>query len=85
MLMHHVTVIVVASMTLLMTNGFRYWIPYFFGIMEIISIPLAIMNTFKTTQMGREATYDVSRNSRCLFSIVPVHWFGCVTPRHLSA
>jgi hypothetical protein len=52
MLMHHVTVIVVASMTLLMTNGFRYWIPYFFGIMEISSIPLAIMNTFMTTLNG---------------------------------
>jgi hypothetical protein len=47
MLMHHVTVIIVSSMTVFLTNGFRYWVPYFFGIMEISSIPLAVMNTFK--------------------------------------
>jgi hypothetical protein len=69
MLMHHVTVIVVASMTLLMTNGFRYWIPYFFGIMEISSIPLAIMNTFKDNPKWVERQPGMYLATRVVFSI----------------
>ena len=30
-----------------MTNGFRYWTAYFYGIVELSSLPLAIMNVFK--------------------------------------
>lgn len=47
MLMHHVTVIIVGCMSAFMTAGFRCWVPFFFGVMELSSIPLAVMNTFK--------------------------------------
>jgi hypothetical protein len=69
MLMHHVTVIVVASMTLFMTNGFRFWIPYFFGIMEISSIPLAIMNTFKDNPKWVERQPMMYLATRVVFSV----------------
>lgn len=47
MLAHHFAVILVAGMSAFMTNGFRYWTPFFYGFIELSSIPLAIMNTFK--------------------------------------
>lgn len=47
MLAHHFAVILVAGMSALFTNGFRYWTPFFYGFIELSSIPLAIMNTFK--------------------------------------
>lgn len=47
MLLHHFTVIFVASMSGTFTNGFRYWTPFFYGVIELSSVPLAIMNTFK--------------------------------------
>lgn len=47
MLAHHVAVILVSSMAGFLTMGFRYWAPFFFGMIELSSLPLAIMNTFK--------------------------------------
>jgi hypothetical protein len=47
MLLHHCTVIVCASMSGFLTYGFRYWTPFFYGIVEWSSVPLAIMNAFK--------------------------------------
>jgi hypothetical protein len=47
MIMHHFTVILVAGMSGFLTNGFRYWTPFFYGLIELSSVPLAIMNSFK--------------------------------------
>ena len=47
MLFHHVCVIVVGSMSAFFTNGFRYFTPFFYGLIEISSVPLAAMNAFK--------------------------------------
>lgn len=47
MLVHHLTVLIVASLSCFFTNGFRYWTTFFYGVVEISSVPLAIMNTFK--------------------------------------
>lgn len=47
MIVHHFTVIIVASMSGFLTNGFRYWTPFFYGVIELSSVPLAIMNAFK--------------------------------------
>jgi len=47
MLVHHLSVIVVSSAANFLRNGFRYWAPFFFGVIEMSSIPLAIMNFFK--------------------------------------
>lgn len=47
MIVHHVAVILVAFMCSFMTIGFRYWTPFFLGMVELSSVPLACMNTFK--------------------------------------
>jgi hypothetical protein len=47
MLIHHVCVVFCCIMTATFTTGFRYYTPFFFGVMEISSLPLAIMNTMK--------------------------------------
>ena len=47
MLAHHFTVIAVSIMSGFLRNGFRYWTAFFYGVIEISSIPLSIMNYFK--------------------------------------
>jgi len=47
MILHHFGVIFAASCGAFSHFGFRYWLPFFFGIFELSSVPLAIMNTFK--------------------------------------
>ena len=47
MIIHHVAVIAVASVSCFLTCGFRYFNPYFYGFIEISSVPLSVMNAFK--------------------------------------
>jgi hypothetical protein len=47
MIVHHLSVILVTSMSSFYTNGFLYWTPFFYGAIELSSVPLAIMNFFK--------------------------------------
>jgi hypothetical protein len=47
MMVHHFTVIIVAGMSGFLANGFRYWTPFFYGVIELSSVPLAVMNAFK--------------------------------------
>jgi TLC domain len=47
MLLHHVTVVVCASMSGFLRCGFRYYTPFFYGLVELSSVPLAVMNAFK--------------------------------------
>lgn len=47
MLVHHCATILVATMSSFCTNGFRYYASFFYGLIEITSVPLSIMNTFK--------------------------------------
>jgi TLC domain len=47
MLLHHGTVVVCASMSGFLTLGFRYWTPFFYGLVELSSVPLAVMNCCK--------------------------------------
>lgn len=47
MLFHHCCVLVVGMMSAFFTNGFRYFTPFFYGLIEISSVPLAVMNAFK--------------------------------------
>jgi hypothetical protein len=47
MILHHVAVLAVAFMSACFTNGFRYWTPFFYGLIELSSVPLAVMNMFK--------------------------------------
>ena len=50
MLLHHFTVIMVSSMSGFLDNGLRYWTPFFYGLIELSSVPLAVMNAFKENQ-----------------------------------
>mmetsp|Transcript_37979 Transcript_37979/g.90909 ORF Transcript_37979/g.90909 Transcript_37979/m.90909 type:complete len:279 (-) Transcript_37979:98-934(-) len=50
MLVHHVAVICVASTSAFLTAGFRYYNPYFYGVIEISSVPLSVMNSFKNNK-----------------------------------
>ena len=47
MLMHHLAVVISTSFSGFMTAGFRYYTPFFYGIMELSSLPLSLMNAFK--------------------------------------
>lgn len=47
MMAHHCAVICVGSISCFCGNGFRYHAPFFFGAIEISSVPLAIMNFCK--------------------------------------
>lgn len=47
MLLHHVTVVIICAMSGFMVNGFRYYTPFFYGTIEVSSLPLAVMNAFK--------------------------------------
>ena len=46
MILHHLGVVFTASCGAFSHFGFRYWLPFFFGVFELSSVPLAIMNTF---------------------------------------
>lgn len=48
MLIHHIFVIVVGSTSVFSRNGFRYHAPFFFGVIEISSVPLALWNFTKS-------------------------------------
>jgi putative effector of murein hydrolase LrgA (UPF0299 family) len=47
MIGHHVSVLVVAAVSSLFTTGHSWYAPFMYGILEISSVPLAIMNAFK--------------------------------------
>eukprot|EP00559_Dactyliosolen_fragilissimus_P000419 CAMPEP_0184859578 /NCGR_PEP_ID=MMETSP0580-20130426/4570_1 /TAXON_ID=1118495 /ORGANISM="Dactyliosolen fragilissimus" /LENGTH=328 /DNA_ID=CAMNT_0027356301 /DNA_START=379 /DNA_END=1365 /DNA_ORIENTATION=- len=47
MLVHHVVTIFVCSFSAFFTKGLRYHTPLFFGVVELTSIPLSIMNYCK--------------------------------------
>ena len=50
MLGHHFSVVLVAAGPMLLTVSFKYYAPFFFGVIEASSIPLAIMNAFRNNQ-----------------------------------
>ena len=50
MLMHHIAVIIVAGISCFGTCGLRYHAPFFFGVIEISSVPLALMNFCKNNK-----------------------------------
>ncbi|KAL3807931.1 hypothetical protein ACHAXA_009297 [Cyclostephanos tholiformis] len=47
MIVHHVAVMCVAQFGAFYHCGFRYFHPFFFGVVELSSVPLSIMNSFK--------------------------------------
>lgn len=47
MILHHFGVVFAGACGAFSHFGFRYWLPFFFGVFELSSVPLAIMNTFQ--------------------------------------
>jgi len=47
MIIHHFGVVFAASCGSFSHFGFRYWLPFFFGVFELSSVPLAMMNLFR--------------------------------------
>lgn len=77
MILHHVCVILVSCMCSFMTIGFRYWTPFFLGMVELSSVPLAIMNTFKDYNVFIQQYPKVYFYVRLAFafSFLIVRWF----------
>ena len=66
MILHHCAVVLSSTMSGFVTLGFRYFSPYFYGLMELSSIPLAVMNTFKDNPQWMhkyQFTYLVTRGA----------------------
>jgi len=47
MLGHHVAALIISFLANFFTVGYRYYSPFFLGVYELSSVPLAIMNSFK--------------------------------------
>ncbi len=47
MMGHHIAVLCVGSLSCFSMHGFRYHAPFFFGVIEISSVPLSVMNFCK--------------------------------------
>jgi len=70
MLVHHSTVLIVSSVTTFLRNGFRYWSPFFYGVIELSSIPLAIMNFMKDHPSLIDRYPDFYTYMRIIFCLV---------------
>jgi hypothetical protein len=73
MVLHHLAVVVSTSMTGFLSIGFRWYSPFFYGIMELSSVPLSVMNSFKDNPKWIEkypAAYGMSRNIFALSFLV---------------
>ncbi|KAL7561543.1 hypothetical protein ACA910_007004 [Epithemia clementina (nom. ined.)] len=78
MLWHHVAVICVTSMSGWCTVGFRYFTPYFYGVIELSTLLLIVMNAFKDRPVWRATHPTTYQALRVSFALV----FGCVRVVH---
>lgn len=70
MLVHHACVMVVGSMSAFFTNGFRFYTPFFYGLIEISSVPLAVMNAFRASPAMARRHPAVHQGFRLVFSLL---------------
>jgi hypothetical protein len=68
MLLHHFAVINVSCLSAFFVNGFRTRTAFFYGVVELSSVPLAIINSFKDQPelIGRHPAFY--GNTRLLFA-----------------
>merc|ERR1711884_603630 len=59
MLLHHVATLCISFVVSFFKCGFRYYAPFFLGVIEISSVPLSIINFFKN---NKEWAADVQFN-----------------------
>ena len=69
MIFHHVAVVISTCQSGLMTVGFRYYTPFFYGVMELSSLPLAVMNAFKDHPEWAKRYPGVFQISRVVFAV----------------
>lgn len=85
MLAHHGCVICASFKVTFMTNGFRYFAPLAFGMTELSSVPLAIMNAFKNNKSWIDARPQFYGCIRAVFAatflFVRIYKF---VPQHLE-
>ena len=87
MIFHHLGVVLSATLSGFAYVGFRYWTPYFYGVMEISSIPLAIMNAFKDNREWMQRYKFIYLLTRAAFSFsflyIRVYMWLQIGPRYL--
>ena len=69
MIFHHFAVVFSTGTSGLLIIGFRYYIPYFYGIFELSSIPLSIMNHIKLHPKLKTEYPNLFTLSRNIFAI----------------
>lgn len=69
MIIHHLAVICVGSVSTFVHSGFRYYTPYFYGLIEISSVPLSIMNAFKNNKHWIKAYPEMYNTVRVIFAV----------------
>jgi len=77
MLLHHVAVIFCSVLSGFFSLGFRYYIPFFLGIFELSSIPLAVVNLFKDNPSLAKAYPRINLFCRLSFalSFLAIRWY----------
>ena len=70
MIIHHLSVICVGSVSAFISCGFRYFTPFFYGVIEISSVPLSIMNSFKNNPEWIKKYPGAYNNVRLVFGLV---------------
>ena len=70
MVLHHIAVLLVACLGAFRTNGFKYYAPFFMGLIEISSVPLSIMNFCRDNRdLTREHCPKLVPFARILFAV----------------
>lgn len=69
MILHHISVLFVSLMAGCFTNGFRYHTPFFFGMFEISSVPLVVMNMFRDNKSWQKSYPGLNQNIRISFAL----------------
>lgn len=67
MICHHLGVVLAGSCGAFSHFGFRYWLPFFFGVFELSSVPLAVMNMFNSHPEARKKHPILNHVSRVSF------------------
>jgi hypothetical protein len=68
MIVHHLAVVASTSMTGFLSIGFRYYSPFFYGVMEWSSVPLSVMNVFKDSPELQQKYPTANASTRIIFA-----------------
>ena len=77
MLCHHVAVLLVTSVSAIFTTGHRWYVPFMYGVLELSSVPLAVMNAFKDNPEYIKKHPSIFTGIRCVFafSFLYIRWY----------